>query len=736
MRTKIKMEKLIKGETPIYWIITTEYPPYHTGGIGTYCYHTARMLRDRGHNVTIFIYDFNLSKDSVTVENGIRIVRFVPTKTKTQSFLGYATNLSYEYAHIIKLFIEKEGRPDIIESQEYSGIAYYLQQFKLLGYKPFSDLTILVTCHAPSFLCLEYNHVPVYQFPDYWIGQMEKSTMRSADILISPSKYFVQQAKQRMPWNDIHENYLMNPVETIETEQPASIDNNYIVCFGKLSPLKGSFRLLEYFKQLWDEGFPHPLNVIGGTEQIFHPERLTMGDSIKQKFGSYIEKGLLKLHGELSPGKAKDVLGRSHVVIVPSLVDNLPYTVLEVMSWGKVVLSSVQGGQSEIITNGENGFLFDHFKQDDFKNKLLHILKLNEEQIQTVGKKAITTICSQCSYSSVYPKKMEIINNFLQFSAHRNNVFPFIHAFKQTATINSNHEKPGLLSVVIPYYNLGVYIEDCVQSVLAADYKDKEIIIIDDGSETDESINVLENIRSKYPVTIYHKKNEGISLARNYGANKASGQYLTFLDADDTVEKSYYSKAVSVLNDYKNVHFVGCWTKYFGRSKKCWPTFNAEPPYLLIHNMVNSSALVYKRNSFLQHGLNDGSFIYGMEDWDSVINMVSNNYGGVVLPELLFNYRVRKNSMARKFTRVKRLYLHSLINKKYRELYKMYAVEIANILQANGSSLNFDNPSLDLPGEFYVSFLPGKWQEKLKRKIKQNKFWRTLAYSVYKKIKK
>jgi hypothetical protein len=152
--------------------------------------------------------------------------------------------------------------------------------------------------------------------------------------------------------------------------------------------------------------------------------------------------------------------------------------------------------------------------------------------------------------------------------------------------------------------------------------------------------------------------------------------------------------------------------------------------------MINSSAVVFKKSSFLKYGRNDPNFVYGMEDWDSIINMVANNYGGVVLPEPLFNYRVRKDSMARKFTRVKRLYLHSLISKKYPDLYEMYAVDITNILQANGSGLYFENPTLDLPGEFYIPLVPGKWQEKLKSKIKRNRFWRTIAYSIYKQIKK
>jgi glycosyltransferase involved in cell wall biosynthesis len=683
----------------------------------------------------VFLYDLSLSKDAVTLENGIRVVRFVPTKTKTNDFLGYTTSISYEYAHIVKSYTETEGKPDIIEAQEYLGIAYYVQQFKLLQYQPFADLTILITCHAPSFLCLEYNHVPVYQFPNYWIGQMEKSSIAGADILISPSNYFVQQAKQRMPWNNLYECYIKNPVDITDIKPPGEYDDNFIVCFGKLSPLKGTFALLKYFQEMWDDGFPHALHIVGGTKQIFHPERLTMDDFIKRKYRSYLERGLLKLHGELPAYESKDLLTKAHLVIVPSLLDNLPYTVLEAMSWGKVILASVQGGQSEIIVHGENGFLFDHGKENDFKNKISQILNLSRERILAVGDRAAEAVASQCSYDVVYDQKIKIIRPYLERRPDTK-IFPFIHPFKSVGISKNRDEANDLLSVVIPFFNMAPYIEDCVKSVLSSDYANKEIIIVNDGSNDAVNLEVLRNIEKKYSVIIHHKKNEGLSVARNFGACKANGKFLAFLDADDTVQETYYSKAVAVLRKYENVHFVGCWAKYHGERKNFWPAFNPEPPYLLLHNMINSSALVLKRNSFLAHGRNDPNFAYGMEDWDSVINMVANNCAGVVLPEPLFNYRIRKGSMARKLTRVKRLYLHFLISKKYPQLYKMYAVEITNILQANGSGLNFENPTLDLPGEFYIPLLPGKWQERLKTKIKRNKFWRTIAYSIYKQIKK
>src|SRR6478736_3643470 len=158
------------------------------------------MLCAKGHAVTVFVQDFTISGIQETKIDGIRIVRFLPRQTNAHQFLGYTANLSYEFAEIVKCYIEKEGAPDILEAQEYQGIAYYTQQFKLLGYPLFQDLNILVTCHAPEFVYLDYNHVPVYKLPVYWTAQMEKSSIKAADILISPSQYIVSEIQKKMAW--------------------------------------------------------------------------------------------------------------------------------------------------------------------------------------------------------------------------------------------------------------------------------------------------------------------------------------------------------------------------------------------------------------------------------------------------------------------------------------------------------------------------------------------------------
>ena len=143
-----------------FWLLTSEFPPIHGGGISTYCMESANMLVSNGYGVTIITQDFSVSRLTEIKENGYTIVKFNPNNCYTSTFLGYEAHLSYAFAETVKELIIKNGAPDIIESQEYMGIAYYLLNYKWLQYPVFKNLKIVITLHAPSFLYLEYNQLP------------------------------------------------------------------------------------------------------------------------------------------------------------------------------------------------------------------------------------------------------------------------------------------------------------------------------------------------------------------------------------------------------------------------------------------------------------------------------------------------------------------------------------------------------------------------------------------------
>lgn len=96
------------------------------------------------------------------------------------------------------------------------------------------------------------------------------------------------------------------------------------------------------------------------------------------------------------------------------------------------------------------------------------------------------------------------------------------------------------VSIIIPVYNAEKHIEKCLESIKEQEYKDMEIILINDGSNDDsEKVikNYMKNNLEGYNVSYYTKKNEGVAKTRNYGIKKAKGEYIFFVDSDDYISK-------------------------------------------------------------------------------------------------------------------------------------------------------------------------------------------------------
>ncbi len=102
------------------------------------------------------------------------------------------------------------------------------------------------------------------------------------------------------------------------------------------------------------------------------------------------------------------------------------------------------------------------------------------------------------------------------------------HFYNQTANFVSPY-----ISVIVPVYNTSPYLSDCVNSILNQSYKNFEIILVDDGSTDDSGIICDEFAKDNPNISVFHKQNGGLSSARNYGIERAKGDFLTFVDSDD-----------------------------------------------------------------------------------------------------------------------------------------------------------------------------------------------------------
>jgi glycosyltransferase involved in cell wall biosynthesis len=102
-----------------------------------------------------------------------------------------------------------------------------------------------------------------------------------------------------------------------------------------------------------------------------------------------------------------------------------------------------------------------------------------------------------------------------------------------------------LVSVIIPVYNVEKYLSNCLDSVISQTYNNLEIIVIDDGS-TDNSGRICDEYAKKDKrIKVIHKKNGGLSDARNTGLNLHTGHYITFIDSDDWVDNNYIEEQIN-----------------------------------------------------------------------------------------------------------------------------------------------------------------------------------------------
>lgn len=100
-----------------------------------------------------------------------------------------------------------------------------------------------------------------------------------------------------------------------------------------------------------------------------------------------------------------------------------------------------------------------------------------------------------------------------------------------------------IVSVIIPCYNYGKYIEQAIQSILEQSYKNWEIIVVDDGSDDEYTIEKLEELKKKYAVIKIDRS--GPAVARNVGIEAAKGKFILPLDSDDTIHSDYLLEAIA-----------------------------------------------------------------------------------------------------------------------------------------------------------------------------------------------
>lgn len=221
-----------------------------------------------------------------------------------------------------------------------------------------------------------------------------------------------------------------------------------------------------------------------------------------------------------------------------------------------------------------------------------------------------------------------------------------------------------LVSVVVPCYNYAAYMAQTIESVLAQDYPNIEVILIDDGS-TDATADIAR----RYPqATYYYQENQGLSAARNNGFQKIHGEYVIFLDADDKLAPGFVAKTVATAQQHPDAGFVYTQQQYFEAADDITEFPDYDVALLKKKNYIPACTLI--RTAVLRKCTYDTRF-KSWEDWDFYLSLAERGIYGVRLNEPLILYRKHADqaSMLDTFSEKKKVRTLALLRYKHWRLY-------------------------------------------------------------------
>ena len=235
--------------------------------------------------------------------------------------------------------------------------------------------------------------------------------------------------------------------------------------------------------------------------------------------------------------------------------------------------------------------------------------------------------------------------------------------------------KNPTVSVIIPCFNHGEFIDEAVDSVLRQTIQNFEIIIVNDGSTDHKTRETLKNYQ-RNKTTIFHTENRGPAAARNFGIAKSQGEFILPLDADDKIGEDYLETGVEILKSHPKLGIVYCEAEFFGKEKRGkWNLPEYSYPEILYENQIFCSGL-FRRVDWEKVGGYDEEMVFGLEDYDFWLSLIETGKGVFRIPKTMFFYRYQSHSRNNKLEMENLWKSYSKIFHNHAELYKENSEQI------------------------------------------------------------
>lgn len=411
-------------------VISREFPPFFGGGIGAYATRFTRALAAHGHRPVVITVseDGHEHRES---DGAITIVRLPFIRGRDWSRPDPAVDspehrAAFAAFHPVSVFAMQVARVlprlvdefaiDVIEAPDTGALAWFALNERRLG-RPWSSQRrppLVTVVHSPTAWISELNHDPLSDPRDRALVAMEGESLAWSDGLICPSAAVARWTERLvgLPTGAVH--VVPNPLGDLE---PAAVSAaagklalpewsapRRVFFSGRLEPRKGADTLLRGFAAAVSAGADLALDLVG--RDTTDPRTGTnLGASVINSMDSELRERV-RLHGQRPPDEVAKLRRAAHMAVLPSPVDNFPYSCVEAMADGRVVIASRAGGMAEMIRDGVDGLLFEPGRHDACADALRRAAAMTPEQALAMGRSAAARILELCGNERVVSMRL------------------------------------------------------------------------------------------------------------------------------------------------------------------------------------------------------------------------------------------------------------------------------------------------------------------------------------------
>ncbi len=547
---------------------------------------------------------------------------------------GHLHNLSTK----IDLYLRR-GSYQFIHFQDWLGLGFVAMQSKKAGLA-YANTTLTLTMHSNTEWFGEGGRHFFSEGMDNLLTEYsERYCVEHADLLLSPSQYMFQWAEEHH-WT-LARNREVVPNLSRTGEQPAHWENNYtwkpekLIFFGRLETRKGLNLFLRALSLLNKSGDLKKVRHIVFLGRVWQLNGLPADEAIANFFAEELPNREFELITNFDHLQAMEYLDnerQSSLVVLPSLSDNYPYTVLECLDMSLHFIASRVGGIPEMV---EDSALFD-LQPASLAKRIISAFRANEALPVSLyslenAKSRIRDVLGK-NAPEVQPQSSEGVR------------------------ANGQPADPDT-TVCVTFYNYGNVLPDLLRSLQGQTDKNFTVVVVNDGSTDADSIRVFGELQKLYAPLgwrFVHKTNGGIGQARNFAASLAEGPYIIFMDADNVA----HQRMVEVYRNAIRRGHADCFTCYMlafaekkhpdqGQFDYCYTPYGPCLEAGVYFNVFGDANCIIRREAFFQVGGFNEDRHTSFEDYEFFGKLILAGLKMDVVPEFLFYYRVTSAGFSR-----------------------------------------------------------------------------------------